>query len=191
MQEECLETEHLRAGAHSPGCPSLLFLCSSLHPLSRLEGQHGPGHPDPGFRFARLSTAKQPLSRSTSLQEDTLPRVPGQKRYTSRRPPRTIWQGIWIIAAQNVRNSIRNSVSLLSPMLLGMPRRLGHQQGGPGLQAPGQAGHDHVGPVADQVVHRGCQGVHAALELGDQVLLVAPAVRRRARPLRPSARGHW
>ncbi len=64
----------------------------------------------------------------------------------------------------------------LSPMSLGMTRRFGHEQRGPRLQVPRQARHHHLRPVAHQVVDRRRQGVHPALELCDQVLLVAPLV---------------
>ena len=54
--------------------PILLFLCWSLHPLWPLEGLHGPGHPDPGFKLAGLSTASNhsaapPARRKTPCQE--------------------------------------------------------------------------------------------------------------------------
>src|SRR5262245_10709380 len=43
----------------------------------------------------------------------------------------------------------------------------------PRLQSPGQGGHHHVGPVADQVVDRHLHRTDPALELRDKVLLVA------------------
>ena len=46
----------------------------------------------------------------------------------------------------------------------------------PGLQVPGQGRHEHVSPVADQVVERYPQRVDAALELGDDILLIAALV---------------
>ena len=52
----------------------------------------------------------------------------------------------------------------------------GQQQRRPGLQAPGQRGHDHVSPVALQIIHRRRQGPHAVLELLDDILLVATSI---------------
>ncbi len=76
-----------------------------------------------------------------------------------------------------VLNSMRSSCCFCWPRAcLPAARRLRQGQGQPGLEAPGQRRHHHVGPVAHQVVHRHPQGLHAALELGDEVLLVAAVV---------------
>ena len=53
---------------------------------------------------------------------------------------------------------------------------LGNLKRPPGLQVPRQARHHPVRPVAHQVVHRRTQRAHPALELRDQVLLVAAVV---------------
>lgn len=52
----------------------------------------------------------------------------------------------------------------------------GKQQCRPGLKSPGQGGHDHVSPVAHQIVHWGCQCVYAVFLLFDEVFLVATVV---------------
>ena len=49
--------------------------------------------------------------------------------------------------------------------------------------------HHHVRPVAHQVVHRCRQGVHAPLELRDQILLVTTIVRTPSG--RPASRDRW
>ena len=51
-----------------------------------------------------------------------------------------------------------------------------HHHGKPRLDVPGQGGHDHVSPVAEQVIHRQPQGVDPVLELLDDVFLVAAFV---------------
>ena len=54
---------------------------------------------------------------------------------------------------------------------------LGEQQSEPCLERPRERDHHHVRPVAHQVVHRCVQRAHAALQLREQVLLVAAVVR--------------
>ena len=49
----------------------------------------------------------------------------------------------------------------------------GKLQRDPGLEAPGQGRHHHIGPVGVQRVHRRVERPDAALQLRDQVLLVA------------------
>ena len=53
-----------------------------------------------------------------------------------------------------------------------------HHQGEPRLDVPCQGGddHDHVGPVADQVIQGHAQGIDAVFELFDDVFLVASFV---------------
>ena len=52
-------------------------------------------------------------------------------------------------------------------------RRFRQRQRPPGFQVPCQRRHDHVGPIAQQIVHRRRQRPHAAVQLRQQVLLVA------------------
>ena len=75
-------------------------------------------------------------------------------------------------------------------LLLPAARLLRQRQRPPGLQVPGQGRHHHVGPVALQVVHRRTQRPHAAVQLREQVLLIAAVVgrRRRSRPRRSPSR---
>ncbi len=63
-------------------------------------------------------------------------------------------------------------------MLLFPAAPLRQEQREPSLQRPGQRGHHHVRPVAHEIVHRHLQGPGAALELLDQILLVAALVGR-------------
>src|SRR5205823_18449 len=48
-------------------------------------------------------------NRSTSLRNTPCHGFHDSNRYTSRRDVRTTWQGTWIIATQNVPNSIRSN----------------------------------------------------------------------------------
>src|SRR5215213_157787 len=48
-----------------------------------------------------------------------------------------------------------------------------HEQRDPCLQRPGQSSHDHVCPVGVEGVDRRVKGTHTALELCDQILLIA------------------
>ncbi len=54
--------------------------------------------------------------------------------------------------------------------------RLGQQERRPGLEAPRQAGHRHVRPVARQVVERRRQRTNAPLVLLNEILLIAAVV---------------
>src|SRR6476646_3645650 len=86
----------------------------------------------------------------------------------TRLPVRTIWAGNKTIACKKRRNSILiNSTAR---------RALGKEQAEPRLQIPGQGGHYHVGPVAEQIVHRHAHGVDSVFELLDHVLLIAAPV---------------
>ena len=64
----------------------------------------------PRLQVGGTQYSQQPFSRSTSRRKTPCHGFQDSKRYTRRRPLRTIWQGISIIAARNVLNSIRNSV---------------------------------------------------------------------------------
>ena len=77
---------------------------------------------------------------------------------------------------EHARRASTRSATLLGTVLLRPPGMRRQKQRRPRLQAPRQTGHHHVGPVAHQVVHRHRQRLHATLQLGDQVLLVAAVV---------------
>src|SRR3982751_2467625 len=100
----------LSGGSGPVSLPRALFAISS--PLSWLEGPQGSGHPDPDFTVGSHQHNQQPCSRSTSRRNTPCHGFQDSNRKISRPPPRTIWHGIWITAAQNVANSIRNSVRL-------------------------------------------------------------------------------
>src|SRR6516165_2478700 len=156
--------------------PSRFSFSYLHHPLSSLEGPYGPGRPDPGFnsRGSEQPGTMKPLHQT---QENTLPWVPGQEAiHQATAAPDDLAGHLDQGRAERPKFHPQQGL-LFGPMLLDMPGRRGYQERGPSLQTPGQAGHDHVGPVADQVVHRGRQGVHPAFELGDQVLLVTSAAR--------------
>src|SRR3954464_3440135 len=98
-----------RAGPSAPGSNRHVIGHSSLHRLSSVRSPCGPEHPDSGFRSPTSQHNRRPCSRSTSLRKTPCHGFHDSNRYTIRREPRTIWQGTWIIATQNVRNSIRSS----------------------------------------------------------------------------------
>src|SRR5271157_4961524 len=163
--------------APSPGRRSLGFSARRSTPSDAWKA-----YTDRGIRTP-ASTSPDSVQPATieplhQPQEDTLPRIPGQQAIHQTTAPADDLAG-HLDHRRTERPKLHpQQRSLLGPMLLSVPERLGHQQRGPGLQAPSQTSHDHVRPVADQVVHRGGQGVHAPFELGHQVLLVAPATRR-------------
>src|SRR5262249_13341865 len=70
----------------------------------------GPGHPHPGFE----DTVAQHRSAWTTRRNTPCHSFHDSSRSTSRRPPRTTWHGIWMIAATNRLNSIRKSVRFCS-----------------------------------------------------------------------------
>ena len=69
-------------------------------------------------------------------------------------------------AAQEGAELHREQAAALLVVALGPARAHRQQQGAPGLEAPGEGGHDHVGPVGDERVDRGVQGADAGLQLG-------------------------
>src|SRR3954469_5289141 len=102
-------TYRLRAGSSSPGCTRPDLDRSSHHRLSWVAGQHGPEHPDSGFRVPSGQHDRRPCNRSTNRRNTPCHGFHAKSRYTIRRDVRTIWHGTWIIATQNVLNSIRSS----------------------------------------------------------------------------------
>ena len=117
----------------------------------------------------------QPLDQS---EEDSLPRVPGQQPVDqpSSAPHDLAWH---LDESRTERREFHpQELSFLVLVFRLVPRRYRNQQGTPGLEAPGQRPHHHVRPVADQVVHGRRQCPNSALELSDQVFLVAAIVGR-------------
>ena len=172
-----LITYLLLPGGLDPGQALPSFL---LHPLSpllvrrptrigasgpRLQGGNGSAQP----------AAVQPLHQP---QEDPLPWVPRQHSVdqpTSR--PHDLARHLNQRSAE-CREFHPQQRSSLRFMFRRVSWRNRRQQGAPGLQAPSQTGHHHVRPVAYQCVYGRRQRVHPALELSDQVLLVAPVIGR-------------
>ena len=155
--------------------PSLL-----LHPLSPLLvrrptriGASGPRLRDP-FASAQPA-AVQPLYQP---KEDSLPRVPGEQSVDQSSSRSHDLAGHLDHRRAKRRELHPQQRSLLGLMLGRVPRRYRRQQGAPGFQAPRQRGHDHVRPVADEVIHGRRERMHPALELGDQVFLIAPVMGR-------------
>src|SRR5271166_2751338 len=151
-----------------------------LHPLSPLLvrrpmwiGASGPRLQD-GFALAQPA-AVQPLNQP---KEDSLPRVPGEQS-VDQSTSRSHDLARHLDHRRAKRRELHPQQRLLLSLVLGrVPRRYRYQQGAPSFQAPRQRGHYHVRPVADQVVHWRGQCMYSALELGDQVLLIAPVIRR-------------
>ena len=85
----------------------------------------------------------------------------------TRLPVRTIWAGNKTMACKKRRNSI---------LINSAPRTIGEEQPEPRLQIPGQGGHNHVGQVAEQIIHRHAHGIDAVFKLLDHVLLIAASV---------------
>src|SRR4051794_7390441 len=102
-------TYPLRAGPPPPGSHRPVLGLSPPHPLSLVRRPHGPEHPDSGFGSPTVQHNRWPCNRSTSRRNTPCHRFHDSSRYTIRRAPRTTWQGTWIIATQNVVNSIRSS----------------------------------------------------------------------------------
>ncbi len=72
-------------------------------------------------------------------------------------------------------------VLLLGADLLGLGVAAGaaflrQHQAPPRLEAPRQGGHDHVGPVADEIVHRKAHRIDPVLEWLDDMFLITPLV---------------
>src|ERR1700704_1083307 len=86
----------------------------------------------------------------------------------TRLPVRKICAGSKTIACKKRRNSHldQHHSSLI----------IRQEQAEPRLEVPGQGGHHHVGPVAEQIVHWHAHGVDSIFELLDHVLLIAAPV---------------
>jgi len=74
---------------------------------------------------------------------------------------------------------LQHTLLLLAVTLLPATRLRRQRQGPPRLEVPGQCRHHHVRPVALQRVHRRLQRPYSALQLRDQILLVAAVVGRK------------
>src|SRR5271165_5582424 len=95
--------------APHPVADPLVSLLVAPPPLA-LGSPTRTGASGPRLQLRPTQYSQQPLSRSTSRRKTPCHGFQDSKRYTRRRPLRTIWQEISIIAARNVLNSIRNSV---------------------------------------------------------------------------------
>src|SRR5580698_148896 len=139
-------------------------------------------HSDRGIRtptsVARFSTQLALVQSLYQSEEHALPRVPGQKPVDqSSCGPHDLARHL--DESRTVSRELHPQEGPFLGLVFGLvPRRYWYQQGTPGLEAPRQRPHHHVCPVADQVVHGRRQRPNAALELGDQVFLVAAIVGR-------------
>ena len=127
-------------------------------------------------RSRLLSSRRSTTQRISRPQEYTLPLVPRQQPIhqpsptpddLARHPDDRVHEPLELHPQQ---------AALLRPVRLLVPGMLRDRQREPGLQVPRQRRHHHERPVAHQVVHRRPQRVDPALQLRDQVLLVAPVV---------------
>src|SRR5947208_15506555 len=98
-----------RAGPSAPGSHRHVIGHSSRHRLSSVRSQHGPEHPDSGFRSPTTQHNRRPCNRSTNRRKTPCHGFHDSSRKMVRPAVLTIWQGTWIIATQNVLNSIRSS----------------------------------------------------------------------------------
>src|SRR5208337_1663363 len=153
------------------------FLLHSLSPLLvRWPTRIGASGPRLQGCFALAKPAA--VQSLNQPQENSLPRVPGEQSVDqSMSRPHDLARHLDHRRAKR-RELHPQQRSLLSLVLGRVPRRYRCQQGTPSFQAPRQRGHYHVRPIADQVVHWRRECVHSALELGDQVFLVAPLIGR-------------
>src|SRR3954454_745902 len=103
------------AGPSAPGSHRHILRHSSAHHLSSVRSQHGPEHPDSGFRSPTTQHNRRPCNRSTSLRNTPCHGFHDSNRYTTRPAVFTTWHGTWIIATQNVLNSIRSSERFSAP----------------------------------------------------------------------------
>ncbi len=76
-------------------------------------------------------------------------------------------------ARRKVRNSIVSSWWRCSSWRLAQRGETGKSRAHQALRLEARAGDDHVGPVGHERIDRGVQGADLALQLGDEVLLVA------------------
>src|SRR3954463_4765839 len=102
-------THPLRAGPSPPGSHRPVLGHSSPHRLSSVWRPHGPEHPDSGFRSPMTQHNRRPCNRSTRLRNTPCHGFHDSNRYTIGPAVFTIWQGTWIIATQDVLNSLRSS----------------------------------------------------------------------------------
>src|SRR4029077_4155955 len=107
--QDSLGADHLRAGATHPVVDLFVYLLVAPPPLA-LGRPPRTGASGPRLQLGPTQYSQQPWSRSTSRRKTLCHGFQDSRRYTRRRPLRTIWQGISIIAARNVPNSIPNSV---------------------------------------------------------------------------------
>src|SRR5436305_14920449 len=98
-----------RAGPSAPGSHRHVIGHSSRHRLSSIRSQHGPEHPDSGFRSPPVQHNRRPCNRSTNLRNTPCHGSHDSSRNMVRPAVLTTWQGTWIIATQKVLNSIRKS----------------------------------------------------------------------------------
>ena len=173
--------------------PSSVSAFSAPFPVLFLgRGQHGPEHPDSGFRAAAGSTQPRPCNRSTSRRNTPCHGFHDNSRYTIRRAVRTIWHGTWIIATQNVVNSIRKQRPLLRPVLLRCQRPCsGSSSAAHAFRLQAR----HAITMYAQLLTRLSTGIASActppLQLRDQVLLVAAVVGQEDDLRRRRRRGRW
>ena len=166
------------ASANNVGgrCRFVSCFISDSVALSAVQGSCGPEHPDSGFKLP-LSATQRPGKLIQKTEENMLPRIPRQQPIhdlSSRR--------------ENLRRNIhhrrpkRAEVHPQQPPLFFLMHllptaRLRQHQRRPGFQAPGQRRHHHVRPIREQAIDRRGQRANPALELRQQVLLVAAVVR--------------
>jgi hypothetical protein len=120
----------------------------SVHdPLRRLDGRRGPGNLNPGFRVVDLRYNQQLWSRSTSRRK--APR-PDAKTASIHHPAPSANDLTWHLDHRRAEHPehYEQQNPFLGPVLRGVTRQVGHQERRLCLQAPRQARHHLVRPVA-------------------------------------------
>ena len=127
-----------------------------------------------GCLATAVTRGSEPAQRaSSSLKKASSNGFQARTRQRTCLAPFMTWQGISDKSRQEGAEVHPQELPALL-VVLGRPAGADRQQqGAPGLYAPSEGGHGHVGPVGDQSVDWGVQGAHLTFQLGDQVLLVA------------------
>ena len=98
------------------------------------------------------STSQRLVQHVEKAEEGRLPWIPGQEPIDDS-PARANDLRWNVDPGVSERGEVHPQQASFFFFVLFFPAPLfGKQQGGPSFQAPGQRGHDHVGPVADEVV---------------------------------------
>ena len=152
-----------------------------------VRGGGGPEHPDSGFKDV-LSATQRPAKLVQQTEEDVLPGIPRQQPIDDL-PPRA--RGSAPERSSSRAGTWRSPSATASVSPPGAAPANGPPPATPAPPRPSgsrpASAITMYAQFAQQVVHRRRQRPHAALELRQQVLLVAAVVGRRRRSPRPAS----